>query len=308
MLKERREEFLKHVSAKLKQKFDNADSFYKKYQQEIYDLSESCLNFYLEENDVESNFTNEKYIGEMNIFFLVAGFLKELNPKYEKMFWNDVKNKRINYNKNIKETNFTCNKIMKAYYFINIEKSNTIEDASKLAHEYVHRLSIINHDGFTLLDDNSAFIEVPAILAELKFTDYLEKNGFSYDVLEEINSKRKQRYFNALGIAILESNYHQILNEYGTIDDAKLDNLKYKGIKHFDSNLLQISEWDVNYKHFLGHVLAFDIYKGDNSNDQLCELIDNLNNPNYVNYLEKIQLNSVFESAKHSKKKSKIKM
>ena len=245
----------------------------------------------IEEGGVEGPLPS---LSEEDSILLVAEFLKLCNPTYKETLLNDYKNSKVIFNP-VKESGIR-RWAKSGDYQVTINKNNTIIQARELVHEFFHRLNLNNHIM------NLVFTETVSITAELMFTDFLRKKGYSEYDLNLTMQGRKQIYANNLRYLKLMLPLYLEQKEKGTIEDDfynKLIQQEHISPKDLKNNLFFLLETDNHelriYRQTMGYVLAKTFLSNSPTPEDLAEINELLHNDKITEFQRKIMGNHTIE-------------
>lgn len=215
---------------------------------------------------------------------LVSEFLRRCNKEYAETFQNANKQNKIEFDPT-KENSCSGN-IHTKEYKINIRRTNTIQDAKHIVHEFFHSLNLNN---FAI---RQAFTEAVSIAAERQFLDFLVEKGIStYD----INILKEERNI------IYRDNLDYLIKILPFFIKVKKDlnkgerELKTKAEEELLIKYQQSIEEGIElgyidtYRHTLGFIYMSNFHQQGNKEPDLVKLNQCLNENN-LQTLEQIML------------------
>lgn len=136
---------------------------------------------------------------------IALSFFENIDPEFEKIASNIVSTPGLinvsNYRKIRRIEGTTWYDNINNIPYINVSRSNNIEDAQVFCHELMHAIDYILQPKY--YDSNYyGFHEVPTYCGDLLFADFMEANGFN---VEEVNKIRIEsiKYINSLAYKAL---------------------------------------------------------------------------------------------------------
>lgn len=244
--------------------FYNRDVKTNSYLMQIKDycfqLCQETLTSYDKQN-FQGPFSQIYYEKSIN---LVSNFLETINSQYAKEFYQDIA-----HNKIIMQPQLANQFIRKDNdYYITINKTNTLEDAYSLLHEYVHKL-LSNFQLPYITAINKNFSELITRYSELLFSDYLLNNKLAspYEINMLKDQIRDTTYINLCNYLIEYPLINWLANKHTITEDFynyNKDRYQQLGIteQYFDQlmkNLLakkNLTSSLINYKYILGLTMA----------------------------------------------------
>ena len=249
---------------------------------------------------------DQTYVNKINIdesYKVSYEFLSSIDPNYAyylEKIWNDGKfvissSKTILGVKVDKATSLFCEQTGSRK--ILIHKKNTIEDALSIVHETIHDIYLKEKE-----EGNDTFhflCEVPTILAEFLFEDYLKNKGL---FLEDIG-KNKQQIFSIINYKSIEIDFERfLLEEYynnGIVNNNAISSYLKNKTKHFKiyidciiDNILKNERIDIDMeaRNILG--ISFASYM----HQKILDDSNSLNKLHYINEnFDNFELEEMFE-------------
>lgn len=223
------------------------------------------INYYPYNLMVYRNVNNAKYTELLNEFISCLGL------DVKKVVNNLINKKRIILLNGTSEliTGFCSQNLVLDSTYIGILKSNTSVLYTSLAHELGHAWNFDYMKNYGSLQYKSELIEIPSILFEIMFIDFLEKNNESYEasIINSINYVEYLKYnfdYNIIANAYEGNKLNYYMDDFSLIvPKEKVENDNYfmnLGLNKYYAYENGNYYLDINVlPYFLGQLLTYEI-------------------------------------------------